>query len=205
MTADAADIALLARVLNGDEAGLAALLNRHWHSLVRYSQSILEDRDAAEDVVQQVFVRLWEHRETWGLEGSVLGLLFRMTRNLSLDEGRQREARKRAADRAVAPQRDPGPVESLESDEIVSAVQSALVKLPQRRREVFVLVRQYGLSYRETAEALGVAPQTVANHLSMALVDLKEALAPIVADLEADAAWRDSRAAARFVSGAMGQ
>ena len=194
MKAEAADIALLARVLNGDETGLAALLDRHWHSLVRYSISILEDSEAAEDVAQQVFVRFWEHRETWGLTGSVLGLLFRMTRNMSLDESSQRGARQRVVDKTANPEQPAGPAEHVQNDEIVSAIQAALAKLPQRRREVFVLVREYGLSYIETAEALGIAPQTVANHLSMALLELKETLTPVFSGQLHGSVWCDTNA-----------
>jgi RNA polymerase sigma-70 factor (ECF subfamily) len=194
MKAEAADIALLARVLNGDETGLAALLDRHWHSLVRYSRSILEDSDAAKDVVQQVFVRFWEHRETRGLTGSVLGLLFRMTRNMSLDDYRRRDARQRVVDNAASPEQPAGPVEHVQNDEIGSVLQAALAQLPQRRREVFVLVREYGLSYIETAEALGIAPETVADDLSMALSHLKEALTPVFSNQLHGPAWRDTNA-----------
>ena len=197
MTREAADIALLACVLNGDESGLAALLDRHWTSLVRYSRSILDDRDAAEDVVQEVFVRLWEHRKTWGLEGSVLGLLFRMTRNLSLDESRQLETRQRAAKNAQRPKQPSCPAQSIQDNEIGSAIQAALEKLPERRREVFVLVRQHGLSYREAADALDIAPQTIANHLQMALADLRESLVPHNPD-------RANEAYVRYAGGTVG-
>lgn len=178
MRAEPADIALLACVLNGDEAGLAALLNRHWHALVRYSFSILDDWDAAEDVAEEVFVKLWEQRETWGLEGSVLGLLFRIARNLSLDDRRKQDAQRRAATKATTPSQPLDPGSYLDSREMHAAVLCALADLPQRRREVFVLVRHHGLSYREAADALGLAPQTVANHFSLALADLRESLAP---------------------------
>ena len=53
MRVEQADIALLAHVLNGDEAGLKALMNRHWHALVRYSFSILDNWDAAEGVAER--------------------------------------------------------------------------------------------------------------------------------------------------------
>jgi len=205
MTAEPADIALLARVLNGDESGLAVLLDRYWHSLVRYSWSILNDRDAAEDVVQNVFIKFWEHRESWGLEGSVLGLLFRMTRNLSVDEQRQYDTRRRAANKTPDRYAVPSPTDSTHTQELASAVDVAVAKLPQRRREVFVLIRQHGLSYREAAEALGLAPQTVANHLNMAVADLREALKPFLSDQPEKPSWRDSLAAVSDVRGAFGQ
>jgi RNA polymerase sigma-70 factor (ECF subfamily) len=205
MKAEPADIVLLACVLNGDEAGLAALLERHWISVVRYAFSILDDWDAAEDVAEEVFVRLWERRETWGLEGSVRGLLFRIARNMSLDEHRQGSAHRRAVQEVPEPAATATPAEYVDSKELHAAIATALANLPQRRREVFVLVRQHGLSYRDAAHALGVAPQTVANHLSMALEDLREALEPILRDLRGDSAWREGSGPVSVAGEAVGQ
>jgi RNA polymerase sigma-70 factor (ECF subfamily) len=56
-------------------------------------------------------------------------------------------------------------------------VESAITALPERRREIFVLSRYHGLSYREIAEVLEISPQTVANQLSAALATLRESLA----------------------------
>lgn len=204
MSKEPADIALLACVLNGDESGLAALLDRHWHSLVRYSFSILDDWDVAEDVAEEVFVRLWEHRETLGLEGSVLGLLFRMARNLSLDEHRHIEAQQRAATKAPKQTAGPTPDEYLDDREFQGAVAAAVSKLPQRRREVFELVRQHGLSYREAAETLGLAPQTVANHFSMALSDLRSVLGPLLQRQHHDSAWSEARTSIHLAGEAVG-
>jgi RNA polymerase sigma-70 factor (ECF subfamily) len=201
MRAEPADIALLACVLNGDEAGLAALLERHWDSLVRYAFSILGDWDAAEDVAEEVFVRLWEHRETWGLEGSVRGLLFRIARNLCMDEYRQAEARQRVVRKAPEQLAAPTPAEYVVGKEVHSAVNAAVANLPHRRREVFVLVRYHGLSYREAADALGVASQTVANHLSMALADLREVLGPLMRSPCDDFVWEEPREPVRVAEG----
>jgi RNA polymerase sigma-70 factor (ECF subfamily) len=55
---------------------------------------------------------------------------------------------------------------------------AAVAGLPPKRREVFRLVREEGLSYKEVAEALGLSPQTVANHMSLALADLRATLRP---------------------------
>lgn len=204
MTEGPADIALLARILNGDATGLASLLDRHWASVVRYSHSILNDRDAAEDVAQEVFVRLWEHRETWGLEGSVCGLLFRIARNLSLDECRQRAARSRAANRLPEPTPRLSPAEHAENGELRHVLDKALEDLPQRRREVFVLVRHHGLSYREAADVLGLAPQTVANHLSMALTDLRKQLLSTRREWSGYADQNENDSSVRLAGGALG-
>jgi RNA polymerase sigma-70 factor (ECF subfamily) len=68
--------------------------------------------------------------------------------------------------------------EHVEHEELGRIIARAVDALPPRRRDVFVLVRYHGLSYREAAQVLDLAPQTVANHLSMALANLRDSLAP---------------------------
>ena len=172
------DVALLSRIRDGDTRALEILLERYWASVVRYVVTILGSRDAAEDVAQDTFVRLWERREAWELEGSVRALLFRMARNFSLDELRRRSARERTLRLApTAPSVRP-PDSDLENSEFRALVVKAVDSLPPRRRDVFILVRHYGLSYRETAAVLDLSTQTVANHLSLAVAELRESLAP---------------------------
>jgi RNA polymerase sigma-70 factor (ECF subfamily) len=172
------DLELLRRIRRDDSAALGVILERYWAPVVRYAASLLECADAAEDVAQDTFVRLWERRDAWSLDGSVRALLYRIARNLGLDERRRRNARNRADQMAHAPTPGRTPDKAIEDDEIQAAIWRAVESLPQRRREVFVLVRHHGLSYREAAAVLDVAPQTVANHLTMALSDLRKTLAP---------------------------
>jgi len=172
------DLDLLQRIRSGDAAALAAVLDRCWMPLVRYATSIVGEDGAAEDIAQECMVRLWERRETWVLEGSVRGLLFRMARNLALDELRRAGAAERAGRAAPEPPPARLPSEEAEGAELRAALAAAVAALPPRRREVFLLVRHRGLSHQEVAQVLDLAPQTVANHLGLALADLRRALAP---------------------------
>jgi len=173
----ATDLELLERTRAGDQAALATILDRYWAPVVRYAASLLDDADAAEDAAQECFVRLWEHREDWKLEGSLRGLLFQIVRNLAFDERRRTQARARAAH--AAPEAPPPrtPADQAETAELRALLATAVRALPERRREVFLLVRHQGLSHREVAQLLDLSPQTVANHLSLALADLRVALA----------------------------
>jgi RNA polymerase sigma-70 factor (ECF subfamily) len=177
MIGDASDLELLERTRAGDPAALGAILDRYWAPVARYAATLLEDDDEAEDAAQECFVRLWEHRESWTPEGSLRGLLFQIVRNLAFDERRRARARARAA--YTAPETSPPrtPEQDAETAELRVLLARAIRALPERRREVFVLVRCHGLSHREVARLLGLSPQTVANHLSLALSDLREALA----------------------------
>ena len=170
---------LLLRISRGDTAALGVVLDLYWAQLVDYVTKMGVDRDTAEDVTQQAFVRLWERRVGLKLDGSLRGLLYKIARNLCIDMCRRRSARERAAKRALDEQRRiPLPIDFLLRGELRATLSRAVNALPKRRREVFILVRQHGLSHREVSEALDLAPQTVANHLSMALLDLRESLAP---------------------------
>lgn len=168
---------LLQRTHDGDESALAQLVDRHWETVLLVASQLLGSWDAAEDVAQETFIRLWERREEWGMEGSVRALLCRIARNASIDVRRRHSAAERAAERTDPPADVVRPDEIAEEQELRRAISDALSRLPDRRREVFVLVRYQGLSYRETAEALGLSEQTIANHMSLALADLREGLA----------------------------
>jgi RNA polymerase sigma factor (sigma-70 family) len=91
---------------------------------------------------------------------------------------RRRSARARTLSAASAAPSLRSHDSDLENFEFRALIVMAVDSLPLRRRQVFTLVRHYGLSYRETAAVLDLSPQTVANHLSLALADLRESLAP---------------------------
>lgn len=176
----ALELELLQRIRRGDEAALATLLDRLWPGVVAYATSILGDADRAQDAAQEAFVRLWERRESWALEGSIRGLLFRLVRNLALDELRRSDAQARAASHVVPSPPPRTPEDEAEAAGLSAAIEAAVRALPPRRRDVFVLIRYQGLPVREAAQVLGIATQTAANHLNMALADLRTTLAPLM-------------------------
>jgi RNA polymerase sigma-70 factor (ECF subfamily) len=140
--------------------------------------------DAAEDIAQQVFIQLWQRRSEWHFTGSVQSYLYRVARNLALNEQRHQTTRERWSERVRrrGQRRPVRPDQVVEGRELQEAVDSAIAALPDRRREVFILARFQGLSYREVAEVMGISTQTVANQLSAALADLRHALAGFLDD-----------------------
>ncbi|MBI4520599.1 MAG: sigma-70 family RNA polymerase sigma factor, partial [Gemmatimonadetes bacterium] len=96
-------------------------------------------------------------------------------RNLALDEIKRTRIRTtwaRAAGLGIHADRE----DPLPSAELRAEVEAAIGKLAPRRREVFHLARYHGFSYREIAQAMGISVQTVANHMSAALADLRKSL-----------------------------
>jgi RNA polymerase sigma-70 factor (ECF subfamily) len=171
------DVALVSRMGRGDSAALGVILERYWPSLVRYASGLLGNRDEAEDVASETFERLWERRDAWRVEGSVLPLLLRIVRNLCLDGLRRRSARERAHLGASPPPAPLTPEAVIGKEEVRDIVTKAVNSLPERRREVLLLVRMQGLSHKDAAAILHIAPQTVANHLKLAMDDIRRLLA----------------------------
>jgi RNA polymerase sigma-70 factor (ECF subfamily) len=170
------DLDLLARIRSGDARALGIILERYWIHVVRYAAAILGSTASAEDIAQETFVRIWERRETWKLKGSLRGLLFMISRNLCLDEHRRDVTHTRAVRHSSGVSHFPSPEEHLIGAELDRAYTRALKSLPAKRREVYLLVRHHGLSHQEVSQTLSLSPQTVANHVRLALIDLREAL-----------------------------
>ena len=166
----------------GDAAALGVLVERYWPTLVRYARGVVGHHDDAADVAQRTFERVWERRDAWRVDGSALPLLLRITKNSSLDTLRRCSARDRANQNAPIPFSPPSPDHMLEEDELKALVNAAIDSLPERRREILILTRFQGLSRMEIADLLDLAPQTVANHLRLAMQDLRAKLAPHFGD-----------------------
>ena len=168
------DRALTGRLRAGDEGALAELLDRHWRGLLRYAYGLLGDWDRAEDVTQGAYVRMWANRDRWG-DGSLRALLHTIVRNAAFDV--LKSPGHRAATRSLDELTTSGnPEAATELAELEAAVEGAVEALPARRREVFRLVRESGLSYAEVASVTKLSRQTVANHMSLALRDLRTML-----------------------------
>jgi RNA polymerase sigma-70 factor, ECF subfamily len=168
-------------IRSGDVSAFAVLLDRYWQPLVTYAEEKLESRDAAEDAVQEAYVRVWVKREGLRTDAFLRGYLYRAVHNLAVDELRKRRVRSRHASAlVVAAASPPRPDQMAEAEELAEAADRAIRALPERRRDVFVLGHFHELSYREIAETLGMTPRTVANHMSLALRDLRIALRPFL-------------------------
>ena len=150
-----------------------------WGSLVAYAGRLLDDTEAAEDVVQRAFVRLWEHGHAIPTGDEVRPFLYRIVRNLASSEWRRRQTRRSWLDReSMLHPHQAMPSQDVEEDELAAALAAAVERLPARRREVFVLSRYHALTNAQIAEVLSIAPQTVANQLVSALRELRVMLGP---------------------------
>lgn len=175
---------LMAAIRGGSSRALGRLMDLCWEDLVRYAARQLADVELARDVVQEAFIQVWERRRGWRPRGSARAYLYRIVRHLVIDEKRKQGVRRRWAERQQhldAP-RPATPAEEYDAKVLADAFEAAVASLPQRRRDVFELVFQRGLSHAEAAAVLDISPQTVANQMSTALRSVRQAVSATQGD-----------------------
>jgi len=170
---------LMDAIRGGSQSALARLMNQCWDELVRYAARQVGDVDLARDIVQETFIQIWERRRAWRPRGSARAYLYRIVRNLVIDEKRKQAVRRRwLATRDSRPATHVvTPDQVLDAKLLTEVFERAVAALPDRRREVFELVFQRGLSHAEAAKVMGLSTQTVANQMSAALRAVRKAVA----------------------------
>ena len=171
---------LLQRLAQGDKRALQQLFDDHYVALCRTSLRLVHRSEIAEELVQDVFIYLWEKRASLRITSSLSAYLYRAVRNRSLNHLKSRAAQ---YDWAAAIEDHPPPVadaptEDLHVAELEEALELALQKLPQKCRLVFSLSRYEELTYREIAEQLKVSVKTVEYYMGQALKLIRQYLAP---------------------------
>jgi RNA polymerase sigma-70 factor (ECF subfamily) len=183
------DRLLLAQMRAGEGNAFAMLFERYYDALCAFAAGYTASHAEAEEIVEDLFVRLWELREQLEIRGSLKSYLYMATRNRALNHAREaRTEIQRIEDArfdAAAPAMGQPALaldEELHLADFARAVVSAVDGLPARTRQVFLLHRQHGLTYAEIAAALEISPKTVENLLGRALKHLRARLAHFLGD-----------------------
>jgi len=170
---------LVERLRAGDQGAFETIFRTHYANLAEYAKGLVRSRDAAEDVVQEVFVALWTQRERLTSPDNLLAYLYRSVRNRGLNFLRHQrlvigwQSRQADLDPPEAPPAD----RETERAEINQAIKQAAAGLSPRCREVFELSRERGLTYPQIAESLGISIKTVETLMSRALKAVRLRLA----------------------------
>lgn len=172
------DIELFARIQKGDEGAFTYAYERYNKLIYVLAYRYLMDVDRAKDVVQYVFVRLWEYRREWNIGVSLKNFLFTMAKNYMLNlirnENTALEKQYEMAQRTSEYEDDL--VEKLERREQMSLFYQALAKLPEQKKKICLMKLQGDMSNQEIAEQLHVSINTVKSHYAEALKLLRREL-----------------------------
>lgn len=169
---------LAKRIRAGDHSAFRQFFDSTHADLLRTLKRRGLDAALAEDVVQQAFVWIWEHRDRLDPGQSIRGLLFRIGLTRSLNARRDAGRTDPLPDLPLPDTSSKGDAAAL--GELRDALANAVADLPERRREVFTLCFMDGLTHKDAAAALDISPKTVEHQMGHALKALRQALAPFV-------------------------
>ena len=181
---DAIDVALMLRVKSADHAAFQQLVERHQNRIVGTVARMLGNPSDAQDIAQQVFLRLWKAAPRYKQKAKFTTYLLTITRNLVFNESKKRARRKTHSlnereevhhcQEADHPSRSPA-AETLQS-ELQLAVDSAINALPEKQRLAVILRRYENMPYDQIADILSTSVSAVKSHLFRARTELRESL-----------------------------
>lgn len=172
------DDELLLLLKKEDRAAFSEIYNRYWEKMVYYSVRLTKSDDESADIVQEIFVSLWNRKLELSVKGSLVSYLIKSTRNLSL-RYIERNIHKmdfveKLTEFIVDKSQDIE--ENISFKELQEKIELGIAKLPKKMQQVYLLSRDEQLSYREISEKLGIAEGTVKKQISNSLKIISESL-----------------------------
>jgi RNA polymerase sigma-70 factor (family 1) len=172
------DTEIIRRIRQGDQGQFESLFRSSYVSLVRYAKTLVKDHDTAEEIVQDLFFRLWQDREKINIESSLNGYLFRAVHNrcihwINHNRVVEKHAKEMIREQAVMSE---NPSDLLQYNELQSRIARIIERLPERCGRIFCMNRFEGLKYTEIAEKLSVSVKTVEANMGRALKEFRRVL-----------------------------
>ncbi len=171
------DREIVRRIRKGDAREFETLFRSSYIPLVNYAKKILKDHDSSEEIVQDLFFRIWQNRENLKIESSLNGYLFRAVHNSCLHTiAHNRITEKYAHDSTMAEVGPETPSDTIYFNELQGRVAAILEKLPERCGTIFCMNRFEGLKYSEIADRLSLSVKTVEANMGKALKEFRKEL-----------------------------
>lgn len=168
---------LITALHNGEEAAMESLFRSHYEGMCSYANTFLNDIDESEEVVQQLFVQLWEKRASLKITNSIQSYLYRAVRNTSLNKIKHGKVRQLYAEEisSMVQQSEPSSSITLQK-ELQEQINKAIDGLPEQCKLIFKMSRFEELKYAEIATQLGLSIKTIENQMGKALRIMREKL-----------------------------
>ncbi len=167
---------VIGQLKSGQEAALKLLFDRYSDDVYSIAYSVLKDPFESEDVVQEVFIKVWNARFQLDETGNIWSFIYIITKRLALNK--LRDLKVQIKNQVVLFETNFAQIGSSDNNtlvqEILALEHEVLEKLPEQQRKVYVLSRVEGLTYKEIAGQMNIAPNTVKNHIIQALKTFKK-------------------------------
>ena len=162
---------------SGNEDAFEQIFHAYYKALVHYAKTILKDMDDSEDIVQQVFVSVWEKRLKIEIHPSLRALLYKSVHNACLNKIKQQQVRSGYAKEVIQLHNEQGITQdSIQQKELQHKIEAAMDMMPEQCAKIFKMSRFEQMKYQEIAEALNLSVKTIENQMGKALKIMREQL-----------------------------
>lgn len=169
---------VLQDLANDDKKALEELFNYYYPRLYQFSRSFLKLEEGIDDILQEVFIKIWKNRANIRSSETFNPFIFAITRNLLLNELRSRLSKQKIKDEIfkLSVTEEYQSFDKFEYAELKETIDQIVNDLPEKQKEVFLLSRYEGLSHKEIAEKLNISTKTVEYHISQSISAIKSKL-----------------------------
>lgn len=176
---------LIARLHNNDKSALTTLYNMYWQPLYISAYNLLKDKEACEDVIQDVFINIWKNREKIQVNVSIKSYLYACVRYQVYDKFRKNKKllRTELLEGFETRLQYNTPETEIIYQELVQQIKSIVENLPTKCRKVYRLSREEELSHKEISKRLNISTKTVESHITKALNMLRTAMGSVLLSL----------------------
>jgi len=170
------DRQLLKRLRRDDKKSFDELFERYYDRCYAYAAALVKDTAATEDIIQNVFLKIWTGRGRIDISKPFINYLMTAVRNESLSWLRLRANSPERTELCEIEDNSSDILDNIFGTELDARLTAIVGGMPPQRRTVFEMSRFYGMSISEIASKLNLSPRTVERHLSLALKDIRKTL-----------------------------
>jgi RNA polymerase sigma-70 factor (ECF subfamily) len=167
---------MLRRLAEGDQGALTSIYQQYWQPLFISAYNIIKDKNACEDIIQEIFLQLWLKREDLQIRESLRGYLLAATRYQVFRHIRKTPARLELFEQLDERLTTSSSEQNLLQKDLHQKIDKIVHDLPEKCQLIYRLSREEYLSHKEIAERLGISTKTVENQLTIALRRLRISL-----------------------------
>jgi len=172
---------LIESIKKGDQKSFEFLFKSYYSDLCKYARNIVHNETTAEDLVMDIFVKIWEAESKLGISSSLSGYLYQSVHNHCLNYLTRRHKQFselnaetiKLLNTLISPDASFDPSEGINLAELSNRIEQSIEHLPEGCRKIFILSRTEELSHKEIAQRLGISENTVKVHIYRALIKLR--------------------------------
>ena len=174
------DTEALLQMADGNIAAYRFLFDHHFSDLCNFLLIYIHSKELSEEIALEIFTYIWEKRETLQIKATFKSFLFASAKNKAISHYRKEHKvlfTSFEVGESMMPDAESAQ-QFMENNELREIIEAAIIKLPEKSRQIYQLAWEQNLSHKEIAEQLGITPKTVENHVGIALRKLRESLKP---------------------------